>query len=178
MGKRPRISNQKVGEVIIDTEQYIANKGSKNARKILDKTLETHIEIWFDKHFWNRYQFGDDNGGERKGIEPLIIQGLIIESLTHILHYSFYVPGFSFLNKVGGRSCPRLVLKKNTVDGILNVVIAFFYTDDHKYEITVYTAMCVDDFKVQDGQYIITLDGANSILEHFRRKTFSEIDHL
>lgn len=62
MGKRPRRKNELIGEIVIDEFAYSENIGSKKARKVIDKSEQVHVEVWYDKHYVNRVQFGDDNG--------------------------------------------------------------------------------------------------------------------
>lgn len=178
MGKRPRKTNEMIGEIVIDPEMYIANKGSKSAKKILDKTQEVHIEIWFDKHYSERYHHGEDNGDVREGISPDVIKEVIANSISHIFHYSFCVSSFSFINKEGVHRAVRFVIKTQTDFGTLNIVVGFFHIERSKYEVTVYTAMCVDDFRVSDGQFIISLDGESSTLSKKAGPEFKHVDSI
>jgi len=81
--------------------------------------------------------------------------------------YSNLVKGFSFLNRnLQHHERPlRIVLQEQTGPGLLNVVIEAHYLDIGKYEITVKTAMCKDDYYLSDNQYAIELDGDGSILK-------------
>lgn len=124
-----------------------------------------------------RVQHGDNNGIKRHGINEEIIKELVCKSLKHLIYYSFKVKNFSFINfiKVDNRSV-RVVIRKETTGEILNVVLEFHHVLDHKYEVTVFTAMVSDDFRLSDGQFAVLLDGNNSTLFKYDNKKLIEID--
>lgn len=176
MSPRPRIDKKLIGEVIVDELEYCESKGSKNARKITEKTESVHIEVWVDKHYMNRVQFGDENG-RREGIDSLNIESLVTDSLTHLIHYSFKIKNFSFLNEVNkDERTLRVVLQKEIEHGLLNVAVGFHHIVNNKYELTVYTAMVADDFRISDGQYVVLINDRNSILYKMDNRKLKEID--
>jgi hypothetical protein len=137
MGKRPRKTNELIGEIIVDEIAYVQNKSSKNARKILDRSEHIEIEIWCDQHYYNRAQLGDENG-KREGIDEDSIKDLVIKSIQHLFYYSFKVKNFSFINfSIGSRNI-RTVLQESKGNGTLNVVAEFHHLEKNKYQATVY----------------------------------------
>lgn len=177
MGTRPRLKKKFIGEVVIDELEYRENKGSKKARKIIGKTEQVHIEIWFDKHYIDRVQFGD-NDGKREGIDTVIVESLVTGALGHLIHYAFKNNNFSFLNEVNqlGRTS-RLVLQKETEIGLLNVAVGFYHIEDNRYEVTVFTAMVNNEFRISDGQYVVLINMGNSNLLKMDNKSLIEIDY-
>ena len=172
MGDRPRIkAGQIIGEVVIDGYSYKENKGSKNARKIINKSEQIHVEVWYDKHYINRNQFGNDDGSEREGIDEYVIQKLVSDSLCHLIHYSFVVKSFAFINSSKQANyIKRVVLQKITESGVLNIVVGFYHITNNHYEVTVYTALITDDFRISDGQYVLCLEEGISELKKFDNK--------
>lgn len=166
MGVRQRIKKGEIaGEVIVDELAYTQNSGSKNARKIIDRSESVHIEVWYDKHFVLRSQFGSDDGTKRLGIDEGTIQALVSDSLCHLMHYSFTVSQFTFINSKNEQSRKlRIVLQRNTKLGLLNVAVEFHHIEKKKYEVTVITAMVTDEFKISDGQYVVLVNDDNSDL--------------
>lgn len=179
MGKGPRVtpSRELIGKVVVDELEFTKNIGSKNARKIINKSEQIHVEIWYDKHYANRVQFGDNNG-KRIGIEENRIQQLVSKSLLHLMYYSFQVKNFVFVSRIKHNTIsPRIVLQQDTNEGILNVVVGFCHITSNKYEVTVYTAMVVNDFKIGDGQYSVMIDHAYSTLYKMDNGKLKEIDN-
>lgn len=178
MGDRPRIDTSAViGEIIVDEHAYIENKGSKNARKIVEKSEQVYIEVWYDKHYISRKQFGNNDGSKRDGIEEEVIQHLVSDSLCHLIHYSFVVKGFAFINKKDQNDRTlRVVLQRETKNGLLNIAVGFHHIDNNRYEVTVFTAMVEDAFRISDGQYVLTLDGATSELKKMDNRKLVGID--
>lgn len=177
MGKRPRIKNELIGEVIVDEIAYVQNKSSKNARKILDKSEHIEIEIWCDKHYYNRVQLGDENG-KREGIEEDSIKDLVIKSIQHLFYYSFKVKNFSFINFGEASRNVRIVLQEHKGKNVLNVVVEFHHLEKNKYQVTVITAMQKDDFSISVGQYALQMDDDSSILRKFDGKNLVNVDNL
>lgn len=68
------------------------------------------------------------------------------------------------------------MLQKETGDGILNVAVGFHHIIDNKYEVTVFTAMVTDAFRISDGQFVVLIDGAYSVLYKMDNKKLVEID--
>lgn len=179
--KRTRIKR-----VIKDTEnatnsiEFKPNCASQNAQCI-HKYDELKVELWCDKHYHIRRTYGDDNG-KREGIEVVGVQGLIIESFKYLL--DIYLRGipFSFINYFDPKNTKkpfnRIVLKTPINDTILNVVAEIHYLETSKFEITVITAMAIDDFKVGDGQYTLMINKDNVVLKRKVRKEMNLIFKL
>lgn len=144
---------------------FIPNQCSQLAKKIQLVVEKSTFEIWFDKHYHNRQLFGDDFG-ERTGIETSRVLDLVIRSLRHLLFYSATIRGFKMIN-YSAQPDPtiRVLLQEEVEDTILNVVIEAHTTVLNVYEITVKTAMCVENFRVALGQYIIEVEGIYSKLK-------------
>lgn len=176
--KRPRIKKDlKDIEVIVDPIEYKSNCASKNAQ-IIHIYDELKVELWCDKHYHMRRTLGDDNG-KREGIEVEDVQNLIIDSFKYLL--DFYLKGvkFSFINYFDGndpnKTSLRTVCKKKIDNNTLNVVTEIHYLDTSKFEITVITAMVVDDFKISDGQYVLTISDNQVVLRRNVQKRMVEI---
>lgn len=171
MGDRQRIKTGIIGEILLDELAFLENKGSKNARKITNKTEQLHFEIWFDKHYIGRASSGNDDGTKRKGIEETIIKKLLYDSFFHLIHYSLTLKGFSFVNSDGANNhTNRLVIQQDNDTETLNIVAGFYYVSDNKYEVTVFTAMVVNDFKISDGQFALLIDNNGSTLKKMDNK--------
>lgn len=171
--KRKRIDHSaKVGEVVVDVEAFVKNKSSENAKKI--STIAEHIEIdiYFDKHYFDRQQHGDQEG-KRDGIEIDIVKLLLIEAGRHLFYYSIRNKAFSFVNFEVVLRPERIVLTKE-VDGELplNVVAEYHYIGLNKFEVTLKTAMKIGGFKLSDGQYQVVLhpDGTSTLMRLERSK--------
>lgn len=147
---------------IEDELAFIKNKCSDQARKILINFEEVQVELWFDKHYFNRHQHGDADG-KREGIDPKTVETLVQKSLRHLLFYGSTVQGFKFVN-YSSLPAARIILQETSGDSKLNVVIEAHFLNLCHYEVTVKTAMCTDDFRVAMGQYCLELQGDNSIL--------------
>lgn len=178
--KRPRIKTYIQTKPIIETnysELFQANAASKNAKflKNLDERLT--IELWIDKHYTNRVNFGD-NFGERKDIEIIYIEELIKKSIKHLIYYTLKHSRFIFINfpPPKARSL-RIVLKEQSINTeTLNVVVEYHFLDFNNFEVTVITAMRNENFIVSDGQYMITFENDISILGVFKNKKQEIID--
>ncbi len=172
MSGRPRIKTREViGEIIIDELAYGENKGSKNARKIIDKSEQIHIEIWYDKHYVNRNQFGNNDGSKREGIDEQVIQRLVSDSLCHLIHYSFVIKNFAFINSSKqANHIKRVLLQEPVYDSLVNVVVGFYHITNNRYEVTVYTALVIDDFRISDGQFVLCLEKGNSQLKKLENR--------
>lgn len=173
--KRPRIARKLIGEVVIDETVYVANKSSKNAKKVLEKSEHIEIEIWCDKHYYNRAQLGDEHG-KREGIEEDAIKDLMLRSIPHLMYYVLKVPNFNFINFQVATRYTRIVLRDIKKDGILNVVVEFHHKEYNRYEATVITAMQKEDFQISVGQNLIELEGDNSYLKKRNGNNIIDID--
>ena len=62
---------------------------------------------------------------------------------------------------------------------MLNVTIEAHYKSLREYEITVITAMCVNDFRIADNQCVIEiLDEDSSVLRRMVNKNLREISTI
>lgn len=174
--KRKRIKHELIGEVVADTMAYVQNRGSNNARKIIDKYEQLHIEIWYDKHYLTRVQLGENDGNKREGISEDVVQALVTVSISHLIYYSLKIKNFSFINFTVGIRAQRIVLRKYTEIGLLNVVVEFHHQEVNKYEVTVCTAMVTDDFRISDGQFVVLIDGDYSELSKLDNRKLNQID--
>lgn len=177
MGGRKRITKELVGEVIVDEFAFSRNIGSRNARKVVERSEQVNLEVWYDKHYLNRVQFGEDNGSKREGIDEKTILDLVSRSLRHLIFYSFQVKNFSFVssNKLKSHNL-RVVLQKQTKTGLLNVVVGFCHISNNRYEVTVFTAMVRDTFRISDSQFVILIDENISVLRKMANKRLIELD--
>lgn len=170
MGKRPRIKFEDKSE-----ELFKLNCASENAKFLyLHKDFE--IEIWIDKHYQNRLEKGDENG-KREGIEEDAVMALIIESFKYIFHFYIKHKHVSFINFFNKEKPTkyRIVVKD---ENNLNVVLEIHFLDYSKYEITIITAMKVEEFKLSDGQYILSIGTQSIKFEKFANKQLSKIDKI
>jgi len=175
--KRKRIPVQKPsGTIIDDPLEFKQNKCSVKAKKIFTEKENITIELWFDKHYHDRNQHGDDLG-KRDGIDNDSVTNLVKRSFRHMVLYSTLVKGFAFLNRnhQPHERPLRIVLQEETDYGLLNVVIEVHFLDLCLFEITVKTAMCKDDYQLSDNQFAIQLDGEGSILKKCDLKRVTEI---
>src|SRR5450631_1180168 len=96
--KRPRIGVTSKGQIVeSDPVAFVKNKCSNNAKKIDLSHENIQIELWFDKHYHDRHQHGDENG-KRDGIDPSTVVSLVKKSLPYLLLYGSLVRGFKFVN--------------------------------------------------------------------------------
>jgi hypothetical protein len=91
--------------------------------------------------------------------------------------YCSLIKGFHFLNRnlLPHERPLRIILQEDTSFGLLNVVIEAHFLSINLYEITVKTAMCKDDFILNDNQYAIEIDGDGSILKKCDIKRVIEV---
>ncbi len=174
--KRPRIApGANRLPAIHDTDAFVKNKSSDNAKQIAEVEVSIGTHLWFDKHYQDRHQFGD-NDGARVGIDPETVQKLVKKSIPHLLFYSTAVRGFHFVNYNYPKEKPaKIVLKEETVDGLLNVVIEVHYTELSRFEITVKTAMCTEGFNMFMGQFSIDFQGDTSTLYRMDNTGLTEV---
>ena len=95
-GKRPRIKKGKP-IVVNDELEFVKNKSSEKAQKAEEFDERIKIITWFDKHYLDRLQFGDENG-KRAGIEKEQVIKLVRDAIKHLVYYSFKVKGFAFID--------------------------------------------------------------------------------
>lgn len=177
MGKRPRIGKEMLVPIEADPLEFKENKSSKNARQLHTHVENIQIDVWFDKHYYTREQHGDENG-KRHDIELAHVTRLLQLAMKHLIYYSLRLPNFTFLNFAGqAQRSNRILLQERFSTGeTLNVAVEYHYVDFNKYELTVKTAMRVDDFRVSDGQYVLEVyNETSSELKRFEGKKFKVI---
>ncbi len=166
---------------IADPMEFKKNKSSDKAREVTKINERITVNLWFDKHYIDRHQLGDDNG-KRDGIDYDTVKNLVLQSVKHLLVYSACLPNFIFLNHegIGNRErAIRIVCQQNNELGMLNVTIEAHFKSLREYEITVITAMCIDDFRVGDNQCAIEIiSDDSSILKRMVNKKFVEISSI
>lgn len=181
--RRRRIGHQQIGVPVADPLEYKQNKCTPNARIITTIDEKITINLWYDKHYVNREQHGEDDGEKREGIEAETVEKLVLASIRHLMYYSSCVKGFSFLNHDDppkGRE-NRVVIQTNSSIETLNVIIQAHHIDLNEYEVTVKTAKMQNDWRLSVGQYALELfeDDANaSILWQEERGIYKEKHRL
>ncbi len=179
-GKRKRITYESIdkGVIIKDESIYTVNAASTNARKTHIHSEKIDVEIWIDKHYYNRSYFGSDDGTKREGIEYESIEPLIIKSFKHLFYYSLKHSKFIFINHPPPKARNiRIVLKDLIdVDEFLNVVLEFHFIDLHTIEVTIITALICEDFNLSDRQYGIEFDVNHSTLVEIITNKIEVID--
>jgi len=164
---------------LVDPLQFTKNKASNHARIETTINEKISIDLWFDKHYVDRHQHGDDNG-KRDGIDKENVKKLALESLKHLLFYSAYIKNFTFLNhnysgNNSGNSL-RIVCQKEIDGELLNAVIEVHFKLLNEFEITVKTAMRNNDFKLSEGQYAIEIfEEDSSVLKQMVKGKIQEI---
>lgn len=143
--KRPRIKpNSAMATLaIIDEQAFIQNKSSQNAKKV-DEVIENfNLNIWFDKHYCDREQHGDENG-KRSGINKNLIQSILKISIKHLIYFSLKLKNFQFINYDEKIHQTRIAIQERNEDGnMVNLIVEFHHINSNKYEVTVMTAMMV-----------------------------------
>ena len=177
---KQRAKIKKKNKVVSELIEYKPNSASENA-ECIHKYEELKVELWCDKHYHNRLNYGDSNG-KREGIEVNGVQHLIINSFKYLL--DIYLRGiqFKFINyfnpKEPKKTPIRIILKTPINETILNVVAEIHYLETSKFEITVITAMSIDDFRVADGQYSLMVNKNNVVLRRNIRKNMDLVHRL
>ncbi len=176
--KRPRLTKSR-SETNKDeySDGYQSNAASKNAKFLCYINELSVLELWIDKHYSNRRNFGDENG-RRHGIEEFQVEELIKKSLKHLFYYSFKHNNFSFMNFPPPLIRNKRIVLKDSELGKedLNVVVEYQFLELNKYEVTAITAMRKNDFLISDNQFCIHFEGDSSILFINRNKKLIEID--
>jgi hypothetical protein len=145
--------------------EFIPNKCSSRSKKIIVIDHKLIIELWFNKHYYDRY-IPPDEKDKREGIEPDKVESLVARSIGHLFWYSTIVGGFNFVNYEVARDFPKRVVLRETIErSTLNVVIEVHFLSLTRYEVTVITAMVADDFKIADGQFWIEIKHKHSYLK-------------
>jgi hypothetical protein len=180
-GRRPRISEKVLkAEVVFDIAAFYSNKSSDNAKKVFEIIEKIKIDIWFDKHFYNREQFGDESG-LREGIDRNTIRILVCNALRFLIHFNLKIKNFKFINyedSLNTRKIRVVLQEKNNNFETLNVITEFHYLFNNSYEVTVITAMCSDDFRISEGQFILEVLEDGAILKQKLGSKLSFIDEI
>lgn len=171
--KRFRIVRERL-PAIEDRLAFNGNSSSHKARhdSVFDETIS--VEIWFDKHYLDRHQHGDDNGA-REGIAPDYIRQLIRGSVRPLLMFAAQIKGFCFVNGPPFRETIRAIIRKNFNGSKLNVVLQCCFKNSGCLEITVITAMVVENFKLATGQYVVDLEESGMVLSKYENGRLNEI---
>ena len=171
-GIRPRIARS-IKDEIFDKDAFVENCSTKKAKYHIEFIENSKTEIWIDKHYWDRILLEDRDGIEIKFVEPLVIK-----SFKHLLYYCLKHKDFSFINHPPPKSRNiRVVLRQlfNNKEP-LNVAVEYHFLKLNSYEVTIKTAMSVEQFDLGDGQYLIEFNENESTLYSFRKRQLNEID--
>ena len=162
--------------VIVDPDAFIRNKVTERARRVKSVHEPMLCEIWHDKHYCDRYQHGDDNG-KREGIDPEAVHELLQDAIPYLMLCSATHAGFRFLNHDGSPDeTVKTVLQRPTAAGMLNVVIWSHMIDPTFFEITIKTAMVVENFRMDFGQYAVEISDNDVILKKMlERRVLHEV---
>lgn len=176
--KRPRVtttvSKQAGALEVNDNMAFMACLGSKNAREIRTVPQNISLELWFDKHYYDRNQHGSDDGTKRN-IPPEAVEALVVRSLNHLLFYSSVVRNFIFLNHEDSPSIIRTIIKDSSGVSPLSVTIQAHFKNFNKYQFTVITAID-DNLRLSAGQYFIEFIADNhSVLYKFDNNKNTEV---
>lgn len=178
--KRPRILKKAPTDAVktVDELEYIANACSKNAKKI--NTYECfQFEVWIDKHCMLR-QYGGENEKGREGIGIDVLEALVSKGFKYLTTIFLENPNFKFIKFVEDRERDmRVVIKERNENGeMLNVVVECHYIDISTYELTIITAMVIEDFRISDNQYVLQVNNDNVTLRRFVNKGYQNIHEL
>jgi hypothetical protein len=182
MEKRKRITTIEKSEEksIVEENEFKTNSASKNA-KLIHIYNDIEIEIWIDKHYENRVNFGDESG-KRKGIEQYLVQHLIIDSVKYIFHFYLNNRISNFINfpdKKNPIRNNRIIIKDFRDSEVpLNIAIEIHFITYGKYEITVLTAMKTNDMKIHDSQYCISLIDSGVNLNRMENNTLRKLETI
>ncbi len=174
--KRKRISNNSIISPI-DLNIWLENCTSKKVRHHTTFTENFQIEFWYDKHYWDRLHLGD-NDGERIGIEFDYVEPLVINSFKHLIYYSQKHRDLLFVNHPPSKPRNiRVVLRQKFENKVtLNIVLEYHFIDFNNFEVTIVTAMSIDDFRLSDNQYAIEFDENDSNLYRLINKKVVKLD--
>lgn len=174
--KRKRIEPKQLTPAIKDELAFVENKATAKARKIGEFSLQFDYDIYFDKHYLDRHQHGDDLG-KRDGIDTHLVEKLVNAGIEPLIFFSALIKNVTFVNQAGmkGNRATRVVLQEDINGTMLNVVIEAHYYNPGYYEITVKTAICKDDYEPSDGQYAIEINGDSYTLRKFENFKLREI---
>lgn len=163
--KRPRITINKGVPALEDPKEFKKNKCTEYAKFICNTSDNIETEIHIDKHYQTRHLIGSDNGDKRLGIEPEIVEALVKRAMKYLLAFGSMVKIFKFINYEGQSENPISVILQEGVDeNTLNVAIQVHFIEINRYEITIKTAMCIEKFKVDYGQFAVIIEDGGATL--------------
>lgn len=174
--KRKRISDNNI-DPITDVEAWLENCSSKKVRHHTTFVENLQIEFWYDKHYWDRLHLGDANG-DRVGIEFKYVEPLVVKSFKHLIYYSLKHRDLLFVNHPPPRTRNiRVVLREKFSDKTtLNIVVEYHFISLNKFEVTIVTAMSIEEFQLGDNQYAIEFDNKESILYRLINRQVVRVD--
>lgn len=162
--KRIPITKRPAGAFMVDPLAYVPNRSSEQAKKIQLHEEKIFVQLWYDKHYCTRFQHGDESG-KRVGIDPVMIKETVIQSISWLITCSGMYKFFRFLNHVKeGDHFHRIVLQKETNDGLLNIVTEFHWIPALHYEVTVKTAMVTETFRLSDGRFALRVNDSGCVI--------------
>lgn len=170
--RRQRINKRPAMPAIEDPLEFTQNKCSIKARRVGNVQFNVTFDLWFDKHYHDRHQFGEDDGNKRDGIEPNKVEELVRKATQYLLLCGSIVKGFTFIN-YNQQATVFVVIKEITETEILNVAIQTQYVAPLTYELTVKTARPGDDFKIAAGQYVLVFQEGTIELVKFENGKFN-----
>ena len=173
--RRLRIGVEK-GIEVSDPLDFKPNAATLEGR-LFHEYAELGIELWIDKHCHNWQK-----GGGREGIGIELIEDIVIKSFRYLTNMFLKNPNFQYIKYFkDALHDPRIVLQEENTQGVmLNVVIEIHHLEMSKFEITVKTAMAVNDFRISDGQRILLITHNRAILRKFssRNQNYIEINSI
>lgn len=183
--KRPRIPKTEITTPAVsqNVEEFKHNtSNSSDNAKLIHRYRDLEIEIWIDKHYENRVNFGDENG-QRVGIEQEKVLQLIIDSVKYVFYFYLVNKVLAFINMPSNKNPvrnSRIVIKdfRGEEEIPLNIAIEIHFLTFGKYEITIKTAMKTNDYKLSDSQYVISLFDGGVNLNKFENKALRTIEKL
>lgn len=160
---------------ILDPEAYRDNICSLNAKFITNYDLTFKTNLFKDKHYNSRKDFGEDDGRARNGIDEESVCKLIEITLLHVLHYSMRYGSIINYPPFHPKTSARIVLQDKTTDekDFLNVAVEYHYEDLNSFEVTIWTAMAIENFRYRDPQYIVELYSDKTVLKQKERGKIS-----
>jgi len=179
--KRKRIEYiRRESNVIVDEEAYSENICSNKARLILTVDIPIQISIWFDKHYFDRLQHGDDYG-PREGIDLETIKNIVSKYFHHLIFYSSNADSFKYLNYETEKNKGHKIVFQysHLTSPKLNIVMETHYEKINKFQATIKTAMCEDSFKFHEGQYIIEIydEGCSELKRNIKGQVVKIADY-
>ena len=180
---RKRIPIQKTTlriKAIDDPQEYMANRSTPRAKRISQHVEKIETMLWFDQHYFLRWQIGDVHG-KRDGIEPERIETLIKQAIPYLFVCSASNKQFRFANAIEENRTDRnfrIILQQRNTTGLLNIVIECHFIQKTELEITAITAMQTEEFRVADGQFVLEITSGGCMLKKFENRVMNTIFSL